>query len=587
METVSTILEGLGLAIIHSIWHGVLLAGFTWLLFKFEPRSDYRFNMAFGAMAILFFLFLFNFFYFLIKASSSGASAEQVIVILDSIFLPDQTTEYKFDITNYLFSAIALFWLVGFVFFAVKQIIEIFKHEQWIRHNVRTLSAFDRHYIVELANFQHLKYVKLATGIASPVVTGFFKPLVLLPLTYTILWPPDQLQSLLLHEWEHIKRKDHITLAFQQWCTIFFFYHPVVWWLNKLVHQEREFAVDHAVLKNGTNKWIYAKALYNTGVHGVSVNRNLELAADKGNINLLQSRIEKIFFHNKKVNQMKNSWIVFVLGIIFIVSGFGMVLRADFNNEDNSFQIIETAIADTIPPAPKTTEIPSPPIPPTPPAANGTTIAPAPPNPPAPPAKEQNTTGFKLRIDTIISIKMNESGVQIFDTAVVKYQISTDQGYLPLKDFNYDFGNNNKVDFQFDKLLAGKNFDFSNIDTREYFNTTMQFHFDSLPTARRYEMTEEMRREFERAREQIMAERETIRREHEKVRRQMREEMPEIRRQMEKEILEAKSQALENTRMHREEMREFKNEQMIEMQKMIDALREEVNKLKEELNSDN
>ena len=484
---------------------------------------------------------------------------------------------------------VAVLWIAGFVYFAIKQSIEVFKHEQWIRHNVRPLSAFDRHFIKEIANFKHFKYVKLATGIASPVVTGLFKPMILLPLSYSILWPPDQLQSLLLHEWEHIKRKDHITLVIQQWSSIFFFYHPLVWWLNKLIHQEREFAVDRAVLKKGTNKWIYAKALYNTGVHGVSVTNNFELAADKGNIKLLQSRIEKIFFQNKKVNQMKNSWIVFVCGIIFIVSGFGMVLRADLNNNDNSFQVTETSFSDTLPPAPKAVEIPpAPPKSPAPPppSARGNTVAPPPPSPPPPPSKAQNMTGVKLRIDTVVSIKINESGFESYDTTVIKYQISNDQGYLPLKEFNFEFGDF-PLDFEYDKLIAGLNFNFSDIDTRDYFKNALQFQFDSLPTARRYELTDEMKREFEKAREQIMVERETIRREHEKVRRQMREEMPEIRRQMEIEIREARRHARENANVHREEMREFRNEQMIEMQIMIEALREEVNKLKEELNSDN
>jgi len=92
---------------------------------------------------------------------------------------------------------------------------------------------------------------------AAPITVGWLRPVVLLPADWRE-WSSSQLNAVLSHEAEHARWRDPLT----QWiaalnCAIFWF-HPLVWWLERSLNQLAEEACDQAALAHGADPVAYA-----------------------------------------------------------------------------------------------------------------------------------------------------------------------------------------------------------------------------------------------------------------------------------------------------------------------------------------
>lgn len=86
--------------------------------------------------------------------------------------------------------------------------------------------------------------LRVADELDSPVATGWWRPIVLVPAALIARMPPDLLEALLAHELAHVKRYDYLVNLVQSAIEALLFYHPVVWWLSKRIRAERECIAD-------------------------------------------------------------------------------------------------------------------------------------------------------------------------------------------------------------------------------------------------------------------------------------------------------------------------------------------------------
>ena len=101
---------------------------------------------------------------------------------------------------------------------------------------------------------------------ASPVareslVTGFLRPMVLLPTAWLVEMPPAMLEAVIAHELAHIRRFDLWVNLFQRFLETLLFYHPAVWWLSRRVRQAREMCCDELAAAATGERVVYASAL--------------------------------------------------------------------------------------------------------------------------------------------------------------------------------------------------------------------------------------------------------------------------------------------------------------------------------------
>lgn len=82
----------------------------------------------------------------------------------------------------------------------------------------------------------------------SPVLTGFFRPCILLPLSLVSRCPAPSLRHILLHELAHYRRRDNRTAPLTILAGALYWFHPVIRLALKNMRQERESACDSLVL---------------------------------------------------------------------------------------------------------------------------------------------------------------------------------------------------------------------------------------------------------------------------------------------------------------------------------------------------
>jgi GWxTD domain-containing protein len=94
-----------------------------------------------------------------------------------------------------------------------------------------------------------------------PVVIGYVRPAILMPVGLFAGLPAGQIESILLHELAHIRRYDYLVNLLQTSVEGVLFYHPAVWWISGLIRAERENCCDDLVVATQGDAREYAAAL--------------------------------------------------------------------------------------------------------------------------------------------------------------------------------------------------------------------------------------------------------------------------------------------------------------------------------------
>lgn len=95
---------------------------------------------------------------------------------------------------------------------------------------------------------------------SAPVTVGYFRPTVILPPSYRG-WPAGQLGAILIHEREHVRRRDPLIHCVALVNRAVFWFHPLAWWLEREIARLAEEACDAAVISRGHRPKDYAECL--------------------------------------------------------------------------------------------------------------------------------------------------------------------------------------------------------------------------------------------------------------------------------------------------------------------------------------
>jgi uncharacterized protein (TIGR03435 family) len=95
----------------------------------------------------------------------------------------------------------------------------------------------------------------------EPGVIGIWRPVLLLPEGLTDRLTCAQLTALIAHERCHVRSHDNLVAAVHMLVEAIFWFHPLVWWLERRMIEERERACDEAVLLGGNDPVDYAEGI--------------------------------------------------------------------------------------------------------------------------------------------------------------------------------------------------------------------------------------------------------------------------------------------------------------------------------------
>src|SRR5580704_6071030 len=263
----------LGWTLLHFVWQGAALAALAALLMTLCRRAQARYAIAVVALVAML-VAPAGTFYVLTHANAASpesfepvAQASRAMPRNISAAAPSAASQLSrlrqslpWPVEGWLVEA----WLLGVAFFGLRSAGGFLLLERERRKQSGTVS--DRLLTICLA-LQHrlglkrvIRYCE-CQWLQAPAVIGWFRPIVLLPVTALTGLSEDQLQSIIVHELAHIQRLDPFVNVFQIAVETLLFYHPAVWWLNKRIRAEREHCCDDVAVSLCGNPVEYARAL--------------------------------------------------------------------------------------------------------------------------------------------------------------------------------------------------------------------------------------------------------------------------------------------------------------------------------------
>lgn len=322
-----TLLSSVSWTLIHSVWQGILLAVLAGSIILATRKSSVilRYNLL--SMLFVGFLIVVGLTFCYEFAPGSETITRLNLPMMQAnagTDLPDATAYTLSDsIIEYLNRQAGLIAAIWFVIFAIR-LIGIFhslNHIYRIR-NYKTFAPSDywRDRIARLAQQINIKssVILLESALVKvPSVTGFLKPMILVPIGMLSNLPQDQVEAILLHELAHIRRKDYAINLLQHLAEMMFFFNPGLLWLSSLIRDEREHCCDDIALGLVENKANFVHAL----VSFEQFNLNNQLAVGfAGKKNHLLSRAKRIIHNdNQSLNVFEKTFLSLSFAIVTIV----------------------------------------------------------------------------------------------------------------------------------------------------------------------------------------------------------------------------------------------------------------------------
>lgn len=109
----------------------------------------------------------------------------------------------------------------------------------------------------------------VSARMAGPGVWGIWQPKIILPPGLTEQLHDDELRAVLLHELVHIRQRDNLLGTLQMFVCCLFWFHPVIWLVDRRLLCERELVCDERVIRFGGAVDAYAAGLWKAVQHGL------------------------------------------------------------------------------------------------------------------------------------------------------------------------------------------------------------------------------------------------------------------------------------------------------------------------------
>lgn len=309
--------------LVHSLWQGLLAAAIAGIIILSTRRAParLRYNLLGGAL-LLFVIATMVTFCLQIRLPVAVVTATTVMEAAPSLSpAPDiSLAEWITGFFDLYAGWIVLAWAIFFVFKLAQTGTGLLHIRRLRRTQVSQPEAAWRNRFYDLKHDMGIRKVVrlLESGLVTvPVTIGALKPVILLPLGLLANLPPEQLETILMHELAHIRRKDYFVNLLQNITETIFFFNPALLWLSALIRDEREACCDDIVLAYTNRKESYMEAL--VSFQEFTLTQNTYAMTLKDHPGQLFSRIKRMLT-NENEQLGSTGKLILAAGIVAVAS---------------------------------------------------------------------------------------------------------------------------------------------------------------------------------------------------------------------------------------------------------------------------
>ena len=345
----------IGKTVFHSIWIGLLILALLRLALTYIPGrlSGLRYSISVSALLLLFISCIVAFL-LLYEPISPMQDAPTYYGVFPRVSIGETAldTSLLFILSGYIYFAGALFMLLRSVmsvaYIRSLQSSGVPLGPEWQARFMQICKSLEIKRSVEFLESARVK---------CPLLLAYLKPAVMIPAGMITMLPVSQIETILMHELYHLKRRDFLVNIMQLFVEGVLFYHPAVWIISGFIRSEREHCCDDMVLRETDNPVNYAKAL----IHIAEQQQFTRLApgAVGSRKDQFYSRIKRILNYNTMKTNMRDkilslSLLAGSIILLLTISGFSAgpsFFRIDKMHGENMYEPadpIEIVVQDTI-----------------------------------------------------------------------------------------------------------------------------------------------------------------------------------------------------------------------------------------------
>ena len=324
------LIPAFGWALLHSIWQGFLVFACLRLVLRLWPNASasIKYNLSFLSLTGIFAWFsitLWEQLQAIRKVQQASwlmieTGVRQQHLEVPAIYHNQRTLTHLFPALEACFPLLVVLYITGVAVMSIKLTLDLVQLKQIRQKQVLPIDhAWEKHLekLAQQLRIPRKVQLLISTHIQVPVMIGFLKPVILLPVAMFNNLSAEQLEAILLHELAHIKRNDYLLNIFQSIVETILFFNPFVWWISKNIRLEREHCCDDLVLAGQVQPLHYAKALVALEEYRLTVNALAMAAAD--NKQHLFHRIKRIMeMKTKNINYTQKLLAVMIIAVSLI-----------------------------------------------------------------------------------------------------------------------------------------------------------------------------------------------------------------------------------------------------------------------------
>lgn len=287
-------LEALGWTILNSWWQFGLLWMFVLFLKKVLPQGSaaMRYNLS---LCMLIIGIGWTTISFVLRLNSLADGNIHLISIADN-----QVHNGYLTAVEYLGMAmpyISMVYLLCLCFNLIRFSRLLHLSHQLKAGGLQKVPVELRLFLGEMAMHMNIRpavQLWISEKIDTPLILGWIKPVILLPISAISQLNTAQLEAILIHELAHIKRNDYFWNILVALSEVIFYFNPFARWIIQEIRIERENSCDDWVLQFPYQPDQYAQALLKLEQQRIGRQSQLMLAARGSNRNLLLCRVKRM-----------------------------------------------------------------------------------------------------------------------------------------------------------------------------------------------------------------------------------------------------------------------------------------------------